>query len=192
MMYLKLFYEFFKIGLFTFGGGYAMIPVVEDVVLKNNWLTIDQFNTMLGICESTPGPMAVNMATYIGTNQGNLLGSVIATIGVVLPSYLIILIISSILTKFDENKYVKRFINGIKPIIASLVIITGLVLLLNCIFSYNEFNSEIMVNEISLITFINIVLISFLYKKIKKKNLSAIHIIILSAIFGILLSFFIG
>lgn len=84
MIYLYLFLEFFKIGLFTFGGGYAMIPLVEEVVLKYNWVTSDEFYNLIGVCESTPGPIAINMATYIGSTQGNLLGSIVATFGVVL------------------------------------------------------------------------------------------------------------
>ncbi|MBR5501166.1 MAG: chromate transporter, partial [Clostridia bacterium] len=86
MIYLTLFLEFFKMGLFTFGGGYAMIPLIEETVLKYGWLTEERFSEMLGVCESTPGPVAINMATYIGSVQGGFLGSLVATIGVVLPS----------------------------------------------------------------------------------------------------------
>ena len=92
MIYLRLFYEFFKIGLFTFGGGYAMIPLVQDVVVSNEWLALEEFKAMLGVCESTPGPVAINMATYIGSIQGGFFGSLCATFGVVLPSFIIILL----------------------------------------------------------------------------------------------------
>ena len=107
MIYLKLFYEFFLIGLFTFGGGYAMIPLVRELVLDNNWLTEPEFYDFIGVCESTPGPIAVNMATYIGANEGGILGSICATLGVVLPSFIIILIIAMISKKFIKNKYVQ-------------------------------------------------------------------------------------
>ena len=93
MIYLRLFLEFFKVGLFTFGGGYAMIPLIKEMVLKYGWLTETQFYDFIGVCETTPGPIAVNMATYIGSVNGGFLGSLVATIGVVLPSFIIILMI---------------------------------------------------------------------------------------------------
>ena len=107
MIYLELFYEFFIIGLFTFGGGYAMIPLIKDTVINNGWLTLEEFYNFIGICESTPGPIAVNMATYIGSTQGGLLGSLCATLGVVLPSFIIILLIAMCLQKLTSNKYFK-------------------------------------------------------------------------------------
>ena len=94
MIYLKLFYEFFKIGLFTFGGGYAMIPLVRDTAINSGWLLADEFSSLIAVCESTPGPVAINMATYIGSLQGGILGSACATLGVVLPSFIIILLIA--------------------------------------------------------------------------------------------------
>jgi chromate transporter len=103
MVYLYLFLEFFKIGLFTFGGGYAMIPLVKETVLSHGWLTESQFVNFLGVCESTPGPIAINMATYVGSVQGGILGSLVATIGVVLPSFIIILVIAAILKNFIKN-----------------------------------------------------------------------------------------
>ena len=90
MIFLELFIEFFLIGLFTFGGGYAMIPLVKDLVIEKGWLTEEAFYNFLGVCESTPGPIAINMATYVGSTQGGVLGSIVATLGVVLPSFIII------------------------------------------------------------------------------------------------------
>ena len=103
MIYLELFYEFFIIGLFTFGGGYAMIPLIKETVLTNEWLTIDEFYRFVGVCESTPGPIAVNMATYVGSTQGGFLGSICATLGVVLPSFIIILLIAMLLKNFVKK-----------------------------------------------------------------------------------------
>ena len=90
MILFTLFIEFFKIGLFTIGGGYAMIPLVKETVLNYNWLSESEFYDFIGICESTPGPIAVNMATYVGSTQGGILGSICATLGVILPSFIII------------------------------------------------------------------------------------------------------
>ena len=128
MIYITLFLEFFKAGLFTIGGGLAMIPILEEAVLKHGWLTESQFYDFVGVCESTPGPIVVNVATYIGSVQGGVLGSLIATLGVVLPSFIIILLIASILKNFTDNKYFKGFISGVKPVVAALITSTGVIL----------------------------------------------------------------
>ena len=107
MIYLWLFLEFFKIGLFTFGGGYAMIPLIKEVVLKYEWLTEAQLIDFIGVCESTPGPIAINMATFVGSSQAGIAGAAIATLGVVLPSFIIILLVASILKKFIKNLNIK-------------------------------------------------------------------------------------
>ena len=188
MIYFQLFYEFFIIGLFTFGGGYAMIPLVEETVIKNNWLTPEEFVNFIGVCESTPGPIAVNMATYVGAHEAGLLGSICATIGVVLPSFIIILIISMFVSNFIKNKYVKNFMKGVKPVIVSLIIGTGLILLLGLIgVNLKEFTFNIDI--VSIIIFILITSIYIVYKKIFKKKLSSIYIILISAFLGIILSY---
>ena len=104
MIYLKLFFIFFKLGLFTFGGGYAMIPQIKDEIIeKRKWMTEDEILEIIAIAESTPGPMAINMATYIGYNKAKFLGALVSTIGVVLPSLTIIFIISLFFDKFISN-----------------------------------------------------------------------------------------
>lgn len=188
MIYLQLFYEFFIIGLFTFGGGYAMIPLIQDVVVKNEWLTIEEFYNFIGICESTPGPIAVNMATYVGSTQGGILGSVCATLGVVLPSFIIILLIAALLNKLTSNKYFKNFIKGVRPVIVSLILFAGIKLLIKCI-GIDIHTLKISFSYISLIIFGLIIGIYLLITKVFKKKLSAIYIILISAVFGIILSF---
>ena len=112
---LNLFWVFFKIGLTTFGGGYAMIPIIkEQIVEKRNWMSDDDILEIIAISESTPGPIAINMATYIGYMQKKVLGSVFATIGVVLPSLIIIYIISLFFDAFIANQYVAYAFVGIK------------------------------------------------------------------------------
>ena len=183
MILLELFYEFFLIGQFTFGGGYAMIPLVKEVSLRREWLSIEQFTSFLGVCESTPGPIAINMATFIGSSQYGILGAIVATIGVVLPSFIIILLIASLLKNFTDNKFFKAFIKGVKPVVIGLIITTGFILLVECFgyVSLNEFNP----NYISMICFGLITLIYFLSKKIFKKKLSAVMIILISIVLGI-------
>ena len=116
MIYAVLFFEFFKIGLFCFGGAFGMIPLIEETVTEHGWLSETQFFDFVGVCESTPGPIAVNMATYVGSTQGGLLGSICATLGVVTPSFIIILLIASVLKNFTENRYFKGFLKGVKPV----------------------------------------------------------------------------
>ena len=100
MICLKLFLTFFEIGLFTFGGGYAMISLIREKALSFGWLTEEELLNMIAVSESTPGPIAVNMATFVGSAQGGLLGSLAATLGVVLPSFIIILLISALIRSF--------------------------------------------------------------------------------------------
>ena len=187
LIYLELFYEFFKIGLFTFGGGYAMIPLVREVVIDKNWLAEADFYGFIGVCESTPGPVAINMATYIGSVQGGILGSVCATLGVVLPSFLIILLIASILHKFTENKYFKNFIRGVKPIVMALILSTGILLLVECI-GLNIEQMTFDLKIVSAIVFVLIVGIYFGVLKLFKKKLSTIYLIIIAACLGIVFS----
>ena len=187
LIYLELFYEFFKIGLFTFGGGYAMIPLVREVVIDKNWLAEADFYSFIGVCESTPGPVAIKMSTDIGSVQGGIVGRVCATLGVVLPSFLIILLIASILHKFTENKYFKNFIRGVKPIVMALILSTGILLLVECI-GLNIEQMTFDLKIVSAIVFVLIVGIYFGVLKLFKKKLSTIYLIIIAACLGIVFS----
>ncbi len=186
MIYLQLFIEFFLIGLFTFGGGYAMIPLVRETVLENGWLTEAQFYDFIGVCESTPGPIAVNMATFVGSDQAGVLGSICATLGVVLPSFIIILIIAIISGKFLKNKYVQRALKGIKAVVLGLIISTGLVFVIKTFgfVSFNEFNFNLISTIILTLLFI----IYYGYSFIRKKKINAILLIAISAILGIIVN----
>lgn len=186
MIFWTLFIEFFKIGLFTIGGGYAMIPLVRETVLNYQWLPESEFYDFLGICESTPGPIAINMATYVGSVQGGILGSICATLGVVLPSFIIILLIASILKNFTKNKYFKGFIEGVKPVVIALITATGFTLLIKCFgfVSLKEFNFNI----ISAICFVLLFAIYNITAKFAKKKISTIVLILISAVLGILFS----
>ena len=188
MIYLELFWSFFKTGLFTFGGGYAMIPVVRHEVTVHGWMSEEMFYNFIGVCESTPGPIAINMATYVGSTQGGFLGALLATLGVVLPSFIIILLIAKFLHNFKDNKYVKAFLDGVKPVVMALIASTGIMLIIKClIVNFSTLNVNNF--EFDLYAFIiTIVLVSIMiyYKKIKKNNISPILLIIISAVFGIL------
>lgn len=183
MIYLQLFLEFFKIGLFTFGGGYAMIPLIKEVVLKYGWLTEEMFMDFIGVCESTPGPIAINMATFIGSSKAGIGGAVVATLGVVLPSFIIILLVASILSKFIKNKYIDRALTGIKAVVIGLILSTGIISLIQCI-GYESLSS-FHADYASIIIFCILTAVYFIYLKITKKKLNAILIIIVAALLGL-------
>jgi len=127
MILIKIFWEFFKIGLFTFGGGYAMIPLIEkEIVNTHHWLTLEQFVELIAIAEMTPGPIAVNSATFVGYKVAKFWGAVVSTLGVVLPSFLIIWAIASVFFSFQDNQIVQAAFKGLKPAILALIIVAAL------------------------------------------------------------------
>lgn len=186
MILLTLFFEFFKVGLFCFGGAFGMIPLIGETVLTHGWLSEAQFYDFIGVCESTPGPIAVNMATYVGSTQAGLLGSIAATLGVVTPSFLIILLIASVLKSFTGNPYFKAFLNGVKPIIAALILSTGIMLLLRCIglTQLGAFQPD----WISVSILVILTGIWFGYRHLTGKKLSSVSLILISAALGIVFS----
>ncbi len=126
MIYILLFFTFFKIGLFTFGGGYAMIPLIQSEVTAREWATLEELVDFIAISESTPGPFAINIATYIGNQTGGLLGSVCATLGVVMPSFIVILLVAKFYNAFKNNKYVAGCLTGLRPVVIGLISYTVL------------------------------------------------------------------
>lgn len=121
MIYLKLFLIFFKIGAFTFGGGYAMLPLIQQEVLSQGWMDLEQLVNFIAVSESTPGPLAVNLSTYIGAETAGLLGALSATIGVVLPSFVIILLVAKFYQAFQTNTLVKGCMNGLRPTVVGMI-----------------------------------------------------------------------
>lgn len=121
MILLELFLTFFKIGAFTFGGGYAMLPFVQQEVLAHRWMTLDELVNFIAVSESTPGPFAVNIATYVGTRTAGFAGAFCATLGVILPSFVIILIIAQAYEKFRESRLVKGVMTGLRPAVVGLI-----------------------------------------------------------------------
>lgn len=128
MIFFKLFYTFFKIGLFTIGGGYAMLPLIQEEVINNGWLPKEEIVNFIAVSESTPGPFAVNISTYVGSVLGgefgilgSLFGSFCATLGVILPSFIIILIVARFYEKFKTNKIVAGCMTGLKPAVVGLI-----------------------------------------------------------------------
>lgn len=173
-IYIDLFLTFFKLGATTFGGGYAMMSQIkESIVDKKEWLTNDELLEVFAISESTPGPVAINMATYIGFQKGKILGSILATLGVVLPSFIIIFIISLFLNKFLENKYVAYAFVGIKCAVAFLILKAG----------FNLFKK--MPKKIWQICVFLIVFLLMIILELFSKSFSSIYLIIIGGIIGI-------
>lgn len=130
-LYLTLFFVFFKIGLFTIGGGYAMLPLIQDEVIAHQWMSLDEFTEFVGIAESTPGPFAVNTATFCGMHAAGIPGAAVATVGVVLPSLLCILLIARFFARFADAPYVKAAMRGVKPVVVALIAVAVLRLVLH-------------------------------------------------------------
>ena len=125
MLYLRLFYEFFKTGLFAVGGGLATLPFLNDMADRTGWFTRSQLADMLAVSESTPGPIGVNMATYVGFTTGGIPGALIATLGLITPSIVIILIVANLLKAFRDNKYVSAALYGLRPASTAMVAAAG-------------------------------------------------------------------
>ncbi len=191
MIYLWLFLEFLKIGLFTFGGGYAMIPLVQEVIEKHGWLTESQFAYMIGLCEVTPGPIALNMATYVGATNGGFLGGLVATIGVVIPSFVIMCIIAALLSKFAKNRYVTAALKGTMAVAIALIICATLTMINEVLFpgKVSIKNFKITAN-IEMIKMFVIILEGYsLLRVIRKKKPDPISVIIMAAIIGIIVGY---
>ncbi len=184
---LKLFLTFFKIGLFSFGGGYGMLPLMEQEALANNWLTDAEFLNFVAIAESTPGPVAINMSTFIGTTQGGFWGGIIATLGTITPSVIVILLIVAVFKSFLESGLVKSVLSGIKPTVAGLILATGVFMALkNFLPNVTEY-SLAGINYRALALMIALGAVAIIYKQIKKKNISPILLIVCAAISGIII-----
>lgn len=194
MMYLRLFYEFFKTGLFAVGGGMATIPFLYDMADSTGWFTRQDLANMIAVGESTPGPIGVNMATYVGFltgmnadgTFGALLGAVIATLGLIAPSVIIILIVAAMLKSFRNNRYVERAFYGLRPASTGLIAAAGISVVVSTLFFAEEGLRLAAVNWKGWILAVVLWLLTNVVKPTKK--LHPIVFIGLSAVAGILFS----
>lgn len=184
MIYIELFIGFLKIGLFSFGGAYGAIPLIQDVVLHNAWMDNEMFSNMIAISESTPGPIMVNAATYIGNIQAGFFGALVATLGVVLPAFIIVLLIVVLFQKLLKNQKVQMVLEGIKLCIMGIIIATGLYMLFSNIRNTAE---KQFIDYNSLIILIALIILSSIFLLHKKKAISPIALIMVSAIMGAML-----
>ena len=188
MILLDLFLTFFEIGLFTFGGGYAMISLVREQVLMNGWMTEAEMLNMIAVAESTPGPIAVNMATFVGSTQAGILGSAVATLGVVLPSFIIILLISMVMKNFLKYEPVKAFLLGVRPCVIALILGTAVTLGLSTLLNFKSINESGMPSPDlrGIAIFLVVAATAMVIKKISGKKPSAIILILISAGLGMI------
>ena len=198
MIFLQLFWEYFKVGLFTIGGGYAMLPMVTQIVLRREWLTEAELINFIGVAESTPGPFAINLATFVGSTVGYsygglgvfgaILGSIIATFAVVLPSLVIIIVVTILFEKFRSNKYVNGALRGIRPVVVGLVL--SAVVTVGCkVILPNLHLNAINKDGFSQFNWISLIIIAVFLPlsqiKIKKKKIHPIFLILTSAVVGV-------
>ena len=186
MIYLQLFLTFLKVGAFAFGGGYAMLSLIGDSVLAYGWMTEEELLNFAGVETVIPGPIAVNMATFIGSAKGGIFGSLLATLGVVLPSFIIILIIAALIQNLLKYAGVKAFLSGIRPCIVGLILATAITMLLSTVFGFSSVREMASVDVRGLIILGLLFAVAFAVKKIQKKKPSPILMILLSAGLGMI------
>lgn len=181
MTYIELLLGFLKVGCFAFGGAYGAIPLIRDVVRSYGWLSDDMLTYMIAVSESTPGPIMVNLATYIGSNQAGLLGAVLATLAVVLPSFAIILLITAFLKTVIKNKYVQAVLRGMKPCIIGIILATGVYMTVrSCLLLSTDGFIDLRAAVITAL----LAGAMLLYKLVTKKKLSPILLIMIAAVLG--------
>ena len=176
-MYLNLFLAFLRVGLFSFGGAYGAIPLIWEEVLRRGWLSDETLSYIIAVSESTPGPIMVNTATYIGSTQAGFWGAVLATSAVVLPSFTIILLITAVLKSAMKSPRFQAFLRGVQPCVVAIILITGLEMVLSNCFGSKDFTALLITGILAVILFGS--------KYLLKKKLSPIKLIFLAALLGI-------
>lgn len=179
MIYLELFLGFLQVGCFSFGGAYAAIPLIRDVVLSYGWLSEETLLYFIAVAESTPGPIIVNLATYVGSSQGGILGAALATLTVILPALILILIIVSVMDRFLKNPWVKAIMDGLKPCVAGIVLAIGGYMLVENLYPQTGVQWQSLV-----ITGI-LAALSIASHALRKKKVAPIPMIIIAAVLGI-------
>lgn len=187
MIYLRLFLTFLEIGAVSFGGGYGMISLIREKVLGYGWLTEEDFLSFIAVSESTPGPLAVNMATFIGSSQGGFPGALCATLGVVLPSFCIILLIAALMRNLLKYAGVNAALGGIRPAVVGLILGTALTMALGTLFGFSAVGDSVVPDWRGLAILGILLVLHALCRRFRHRPPSPILMILLSACLGILL-----
>ena len=185
MIYLKLFYEFFKIGLFSIGGGLATIPFLQDLAERTGWYDVSFITDMIAISESTPGPIGINMATYVGNTVVGNIGGIIATIGEILPSLIIVILVSKFLSNFKQNEKINHAFYGIRPTVTALIATACIEVFKVAILNYELIET---VGIFKSIDFIKLILFILIFISIRKFKKHPVIYIFISGLIGIILS----
>ena len=194
MIYLRLFYEFFKTGLFAVGGGLATIPFLQNIGASTGWFTDADLTTMIAVSESTPGPIGVNMATYVGFHTGGLPGAVIATLGLITPSIIVILIIAGFLQKFRQSRTVDAVFKGLRPASTALIAAAGLSVAVSVLMFHESAGPEMAPGQVvpayELFYWPSLILAVVVFLCLQNKKLKKLHPIVfigIAAVVGIVL-----
>ena len=188
MIYWQLFFTFLKVGAFTFGGGYAMLSLIGDSVLKYGWMTEEEFLNFIGVETVIPGPIAINMATYIGYGQGGFLGALLATLGVALPSFVMILVIAMFIRNLIKYPPVKSFIIGMRPALGGLILSVAVTMALTVFFGIDNVKAANVAFDWRMLVILAIVVfVPLIWKRRRKKEISSVVLVVISGILGALL-----
>ena len=188
MIYLQLFFTFLKVGAFAFGGGYAMLSLIGDSVLKYGWMTDTELLNFVGVETVIPGPIAVNMATYIGYEQGGFLGALLATVGVVLPSFIVILIVAAFIKNLLKYPPVKTFIASMRPALAGLILSVAVTMALTVFLGIDTVKDvELSFDWRTLAVLAVVIAVPLVWKRFKKKEFSSILLVVISGALGMVL-----
>jgi len=190
MIYLQLFWEYFKIGLFAIGGGQATIPFLVALSEATGWYTIAQLTDMIAVSESTPGAIGVNMATYVGYSIKGILGSIVASLGLITPSIICILLVAAFLQKFKDSKTVKKAFYGIRPASTGLIAAALYTLVKMCMFNVNAYKVSGVFADLINVNYLILFAILIVLMNLKKlKNIHPLCFVAFAAIVGIIFKF---
>ena len=183
MIIWDLLMGFLKVGSFAFGGAYAAIPLIRDVVLSYGWIREELLTDMIAVSESTPGPIMVNLATYVGSTQAGFLGALTATCAVVLPSFVIILLIMALLKRLLKNPVIQAILQGLKPCVIGIILATGVFMMLQrCIGSFRAPSWD----PTAILLTAALAAVYFGSARVAKRGLSPIGLIVLAGVLGVL------
>lgn len=181
MLFIQMFLTFFKIGLFSFGGGYAAMPLIQSLVIEQNgWLTVAEYADLMTIAEMTPGPIAVNAATFVGSKLSGLVGSIVCTIGCITPSVIIVLLLAYLYKKYANLEIVKGVLNSLRPAVVAMIASAAVTLLLMALFSSSKL-ADISFGNLNII---ELVLFAADLYILRKYKLSPVTIIFSTAFIG--------
>ncbi len=191
MILLQLYYEFFKTGLFSIGGGLATLPFLQDMAVRTGWFTQAELTDMVAVSEATPGPLGVNMATYVGYTTAGLPGAVLATLGLITPAIIIILLIASFLRNYRHNKYVEAVFYGLRPASVALIAVSGFSVAVMTLLNVDSFAASLSLLDLfkwpAVILAVVLLILTRWLKPTKK--LHPIVFILASAVVGIVFNF---